>query len=201
MPTVSQRTGGRALLRGINYGFVVALVVVVFWASPSPVADGPRHNRCRRRALDDFRLATEAAASNQGKLDAIARLGELQDSDAFRAAVVAIVKESKRPMRRAASTTRSTAAARRYRRSRDGPRGSARPAPPGARQREPGGRRGGAASRRNRHVSDTGAWSWILLGRLYQRGDLAAAERAFAEALGKRPRGWAVLSSRRQSVM
>ena len=94
MPTVTQRTGGRALLRAINYGFVVALVVIVLG-----FAFAWRQTELGTvdvdEILDDFKAATEAAAVSEGKLEAIARLGELRDSEAFRAAVVAIVRESR----------------------------------------------------------------------------------------------------------
>jgi hypothetical protein len=83
MPTVTQRTGGRALLRAINYGFVVALVVIVLG-----FAFAWRQTELGTvdvdEILDDFKAATEAAAASQGKLEAIARLGELQNSEAFR---------------------------------------------------------------------------------------------------------------------
>ena len=95
MPTVTQRTGGQALLRAINYGFVVALVVIVLG-----FAFAWRQTELGTvdvdEILDDFRVATDSAAANQGKLDAIARLNELE-ARAFRNAVLAIVRERGSP--------------------------------------------------------------------------------------------------------
>ena len=45
--------------------------------------------------IRDLKSATEAAAASQTKLDTIARLTELQDSDALRDAVVALLGESR----------------------------------------------------------------------------------------------------------
>jgi tetratricopeptide (TPR) repeat protein len=199
MPTVTQRTGGRAVLRGINYGFIVALVVIVlgfalaWWQTERATVDVDE-------ILDDFRVATETAAVSQGKLEAIARLGEIQDSDAFRAAVVAIVRESKSPnaprgidraielLRQgetgAAETVLAEVLDRRLRERATASQEAAEAA-----------RHLGAIA----YVNDTAksieayrtateldpehTWSWIYLGRLYQRaGKLAAAEEAFKQA-------------------
>src|SRR5687767_4627691 len=95
MPTVSQSAGGKALLSLLRYGLVVALAVVVlgfalaFYQTERTTVDADE-------IIRDFEAATKEAATSQSKLDAIARLEELP-SDAFRAAVVAIVRESRNP--------------------------------------------------------------------------------------------------------
>ncbi len=199
MPVVSQRTGGQALLRAIHYGFIAALVVIVlgfllaFYQTTRTTADVDQ-------IIHDFRAATEAAATSQGKLEAIAHLDQLEDSDAFRQAVVAIVKESK---------------------GRDAPQGIDR-AIALLQQGETGAAEAvlaeildrnlqerttasADAAEAARHlgaiafVNDTAkaieayrtatddpgdTWSWVYLGRLHLRaGDLAAAEHAFEQAL------------------
>jgi tetratricopeptide (TPR) repeat protein len=96
MPTVSQSAGGKALLSLLRYGLVVALAVVVlgfalaFYQTQLTTVDPDE-------IIRDFTAATERAAASQSTLEAIARLEELQDGNAFRAAVVAIVRESRNP--------------------------------------------------------------------------------------------------------
>ena len=78
----------------LRYGFLIALAVIVlgfalaFYQTQRTTVDADE-------IIHDFEAATKAAAASQSTLDAIARLEELQDSGAFRAAVLAIVKESK----------------------------------------------------------------------------------------------------------
>ncbi len=96
MPTVSQSAGGKALLSLLRYGFATAVLVILlgfglaFYQTQRTTVNADQIVR-------DFAAAKEAAATSQGKLEAIARLKELQDSNAFRDAVVAIVRESKAP--------------------------------------------------------------------------------------------------------
>ncbi len=200
MPTVSQRTGGKALLRAIHFGFVAALLVVIVLGFALAFYQTTRTTVDVDAILEDFRAATEAAAASEGKLDAIAHLDEIEDSDAFRAAVTAIVRESKSP---------------------DAPRGIdqaialLRQGKTGAaetvlteildRRLQERATASAEAAEAARHLgaiasfSDTAkaleayriatdldpadTWSWIHLGRLYQQaGDLAAAEQAFKQA-------------------
>jgi tetratricopeptide (TPR) repeat protein len=96
LPTVSQSAGGKALLLLLRYGFLIALAVIVlgfalaFYQAQRTTVDADE-------IIRDFEAATKAAAASQSTLDAIARLEELQDGNAFQAAVVAIIRESRNP--------------------------------------------------------------------------------------------------------
>jgi tetratricopeptide (TPR) repeat protein len=150
--------------------------------------------------LDDFRVATAEAAASQGKLDAIARLNELEDG-AFRDAVLAIVRESHGPnappdIDRAIELLRQgeTGTAERVlaevldRRLQERATASQEAAEAarhlGAIAYVNDTTKALRAYRTATELDPDDTWSWIYLGRLYQRaGDLAAAEQAFMEAL------------------
>ena len=203
MPTVSQSAGGRALLSLLRYGFFVALVVIVlgfalaFYQTQRTTVDADQ-------IIRDFTAAKQEAAaekaSHQATLDALARLSELQDSGAFRAAVLALVGQSKDPnaprgidralemLRQGETAAAETALAEILdRRLQERATASAEAAEAA--------RNLGAIA----YLNDTDkaieayekaieldpddTWSWILLGRLYKRaGSLADAEQAFQKA-------------------
>ena len=199
MPTVSKSAGGRALLSLLRYGFLIALAVIVlgfalaFYTTQRTTVDADE-------IIHDFEVATTAAAASQSTLDAIARLEELQDSGAFRAAVLAIVKESKTPnaprgidralalLRQGETGAAETALAEILdRRLQERASASAEAAEAarnlGAIAYLSDTEKAIRAYRTATELDPDDTWSWILLGRLYDRvGNLAAAEQAFQRA-------------------
>ena len=198
MPTVSKSAGGRALASLLRYGFLVALVVIVLGFALA-------FNQTQRTTVDadeiisDFKMAIEAAAASESKLEAIARLDELEDS-AFRAAVITLVGQSKDP-----NAPRGIDRALEL--LRQGETGAAETAlaeilDQRLQERATASAEAAEAARNLgviAYLNDTAkaikayqtateldpdeTWSWIYLGRLHQRaGNLAAAEQAFQEA-------------------
>jgi hypothetical protein len=96
IPQLSQAQGGFIVENLILYAFVGGIVTIVggfalaFFVAKRGTVDVDR-------IIRDFEAATKAAAASQHTLAAIARLKELQDSGAFRAAVLALVGQRKDP--------------------------------------------------------------------------------------------------------
>jgi tetratricopeptide (TPR) repeat protein len=190
------RRQGAALV--LRCGFILALVVIVlgfglvFWQTERTTVDVDE-------ILDNFRMATAEAAASQGKLDTIARLNELEDG-AFRDAVLAIVREGKSPnapegidraielLRQgetgAAETVLTEILDRRLQERATASQAAAEAARHlGAIAYVNDTAKAIEAYRKATELDPGDTWSWIYLGRLYQRtGDLAAAEQAFDQA-------------------
>ena len=193
------RARAGALASLLRYGFVVALVVIVLGFALA-LYQTQRTTVDADDIISDFKVATEAAAASQSKLDAIARLQELQDSNAFRAAVVALVGQSKNPnaprgidralelLRQGETGAAETALAEILdQRLQERATASAEAAEAarnlGAIAYLNDTDKAIAAYEQATQLEPGDTWSWIFLGRLYQRaGSLAAAEQAFEKA-------------------
>jgi tetratricopeptide (TPR) repeat protein len=125
MPQVSRTAGGQALLSLLRYGFLLALVVIVLGfalvffreAHADPLlqwgalggallvcALASRHVfRAERDRVDvdqiirEFTAAKERIAAHESTLEGVKRLAELEDANAFRAAVIALIGQARRP--------------------------------------------------------------------------------------------------------
>ena len=192
IPPLGQEQGGAIVESLILYAFVGGIATIVGgFALAFFVA--------KRGTIDVDQIIRDFAA-NQGTLDAIARLAELEDSNAFHAAVVALVGQSKDP-----SAPRGINRAIEL--LRQGETGAAESALAEILDRRLAERSTASqeAAEAARHLgalayfSDTAkaieayrtateldpddTWSWIYLGRLYRRaGNLAASEQAFQKA-------------------
>ncbi|HYZ26035.1 MAG TPA: tetratricopeptide repeat protein, partial [Geminicoccaceae bacterium] len=201
MPTVSQRSGGQALLRLLRYGFLVALAVIVlgfalaFFRTERETVDVDA-------TVDQLVAAKEEAAAHKARLTAIEqeRGADEEEIEALRAAVAALANEAKQPDPPPGIDRALALLAK-------GETGQAEAIFQGIVERRSA--EGAAANREAaaaaRHLGalayldDTqkaidayetatrldpdDTWSWIFLGRLYQRaGKLAAAEQAFERA-------------------
>ncbi len=93
---LTQKTSGQALLRAVNFGFFAAVLVIVlgfglaFYQTQRTTVDADQ-------IIRDLKAATERAAASESKLDSIKRLTELQDSNALRDAIVALLGQSGNP--------------------------------------------------------------------------------------------------------
>jgi tetratricopeptide (TPR) repeat protein len=192
IPPLTQEQGGAIVERLILFAFAGGIATIVGgFALAFFVA--------RRGTVDVDQIIRDFAA-NQGKLDAIARLAELEDSKAFRAAVMALVGQSNDPsaprginraieLLRQGETGAAEAALAEILDRRLAERSTA------SQEAAEAARHLGALA----YLSDTAralysyrtatdldpndTWSWIYLGRLYKRaGNLAAAEQAFQKA-------------------
>ena len=192
IPPLGQEQGGAIVESLILYAFVGGIATIVGgFALAFFVA--------KRGTIDVDQIIRDFAA-NQGTLDAIARLAELEDSNAFHAAVLALVGQSKDP-----SAPRGINRAIEL--LRQGETGAAESALAEILDRRLAERSTASqeAAEAARHLgalaylSDTAkaieayrtateldpddTWSWIYLGRLYRRaGNLAASEQAFQKA-------------------
>ncbi len=149
IPPLGQEQGGAIVERLIFYAFVGGVITIVggfalaFFVAKRDTIDADQ-------IIRDLKAATEAAATSQSKLDAITRLTELQDSNALRDAVVALLGRSGEPDDRPRDRP---VAARRYRGSGDRSFGDPRPALAGPRCSTQVGGGGDGGSGRSREES------------------------------------------------
>jgi tetratricopeptide (TPR) repeat protein len=201
MPTVSQTAGGRALASLLRYGFVVALVVIVLGFALA-------YYRTERETVDvdaileQLLAAKEAAATHEARAAELERaLTEGQEErKALRAAVAALAdkaEEADAPPKfdqaLAALAEGQTEQAEQIfaeivaRKAAEGAAANREAAEAarhlGALAYLDDTRKAIEAYQTATRLDPDDTWSWILLGRLYQRaGNLASAEQAFQKA-------------------
>ena len=201
MPTVSQTAGGKALASLLRYGFVVALVVIVLGFALA-------YYRTERETVDvdailgQLVAAKEAAATHEARAAELGRaLTEGQEErKALRAAVAALADKAEEADAPPEIDQALAALAKGQTEQAEQIFGEivARKAAEGAvanREAAEAARHLGAlayldntqkamkAYQTATELDPDDTWSWILLGRLYQRaGNLAFAEESFQRA-------------------